>query len=210
MQRLYFVRHGQTEWNAIARMQGQWNSNLSALGRQQANTNAQLLARLDIQSIYASPLDRTRQTTEIIQQHVPVEAAYDPRIMEWDCGHWSGHLYEDVKVQWAEEWAALEADRFYYRGPGCENYPDMIERAQPFVEAVLADPADNIAIVSHGMIGRVMIGIVMAFDEAEMLGVTQPNDVIYRVQASRTDPRQRALDHYAAGAGPTDGVVESW
>ena len=208
MQRLYFVRHGQTQWNAIARMQGQWNSDLSDLGREQASVHGRLLEQLDIQAIYASPLDRTRQTTEIIQQYVPLDASYDHRIMEWDCGHWSGYLYEEVKTQWADEWAALQADRFHYRGPGCENYPDMIERSRPFVEEVLANPAENIAIVSHGMIGRVMIGIIMEYGETEMLGFTQPNDVIYRVRVPRTGDRE--LHHYSAGTGPHEGVVERW
>ena len=46
MKHYYFVRHGQTHWNAIARMQGQWNSDLNDLGRQQADVNGQLLAGL--------------------------------------------------------------------------------------------------------------------------------------------------------------------
>ena len=210
MQHLYFVRHGQTEWNAIERMQGQWNSNLSDLGRDQAAVNGRLLEQLGIQAIYASPLDRTRQTTEIIQQYVPLDAAYDSRIMEWDCGHWSGYLYEEIKTRWADEWEALQADRFNYRGPGCENYPDMIERAQPFIAEVRANPAENIAIVSHGMIGRVMIGIVMGLTEQEMLSFTQPNDVIYRVQAPRDDNDRPEVHHYAAGTGPHAGLVERW
>jgi len=210
LQSLYFVRHGQTEWNAIARMQGQWNSDLSDLGRQQADVHGQLLKQQQIQAIYASPLDRTRQTTQIIQQYVPIEAAYDSRIMEWDCGHWSGYFYEEVQTRWADEWAALQADRFNYRGPACENYPDMIERAQPFVEEVLAHPAESIAIVSHGMIGRVMIGIIMAFSEPEMLGFTQPNDVIYRLQLPGTQGDAPQIHHYAAGSGPHQGVVEAW
>jgi broad specificity phosphatase PhoE len=210
LQRLYFVRHGQTEWNAIARMQGQWNSDLNDLGRRQADTNGQLLGQLDIQAIYASPLDRTRQTTEIIQKYVPLDATYDHRIMEWDCGHWSGYLYEEIKTRWEEEWEALEADRFNYRGPGCENYPDMIERASPFVEEILQDPAENIAIVSHGMIGRVMIGLVMQFTEPEMLGFTQPNDVVYRIDVPRNQLGEPQLNHYSAGAGPHDGVIKNW
>lgn len=210
MQHLYFIRHGQTEWNAIERMQGQWNSNLSDLGRKQADVTGRLLEQLGIQAIYASPLDRTRQTTEIIQQYVPLEATYDSRIMEWDCGHWSGYLYEEIKTRWADEWEALQADRFNYRGPACENYPDMIDRAQPFIDEVLRDPAESIAIVSHGMIGRVMIGIVMAHNEAEMLSFTQPNDVIYRVQVPRDTDGRPDVHHYAAGTGPHEGLVKRW
>ena len=61
MKTLYFVRHGQTEWNAIRRMQGQWNSDLSELGQAQADANGRLLRDLSTQYMVASPLDRTRQ-----------------------------------------------------------------------------------------------------------------------------------------------------
>ena len=60
------------------------------------------------------------------------------------------------------------------------------------------------------MIGRVMIGIIMEYGETEMLGFTQPNDVIYRVQVPRTRPGDRELHHYSAGTGPHEGVVERW
>ena len=62
MQQLYFVRHGETEWNAIRRMQGQLNSNLNARGQAQADDHGKLLAQHDIQAMFVSPLDRTRQT----------------------------------------------------------------------------------------------------------------------------------------------------
>ena len=212
MKQIYFVRHGQTEWNAISRMQGQMDSVLTPLGREQAATHASLLASFDIQAIFSSPLDRARQTAEIIRQRVDTAIQYDARIMEWDCGDWSGYLYEDVKAKWPEEWAALEADRFHYRGPGCENYPDMIERAMPFVQELIRVPADNVAIVSHGMIGRVMIGILMEFSEAEMLDFAHPNDVVYRLRlpVPTQEGRDRELHHYRAAEGPFEGTVERW
>lgn len=157
MKQLYFVRHGQTEWNAIQRMQGQWNSDLSEIGKQQADVNGRLLSTLNIESMFVSPLERTRQTAEIINRHLKLTPNYDERIMEWDCGDWSGELYEDVSVKWADEWRALQADRFNYRGPNCENYPDMFARAIPFLEEMQARDEENIAIVSHGMIGKVMV-----------------------------------------------------
>jgi len=84
LKELYFVRHGQTEWNAIRRMQGQWNSDLNDLGREQADRNGKFLAGLDIEYLVASPLDRTRQTAEIINRHLQLDIEYDDRIMEWD------------------------------------------------------------------------------------------------------------------------------
>ncbi len=203
LKQLYFVRHGQTEWNAIARMQGQWNSNLNDLGRAQAEINGRLLAGAGIQKLYASPLDRTRQTAEIINRQLQVPVEYDDRIKEWDCGDWSGHLYADIRTRWADEWAALQADRFHYRGPNCENYPDMIRRAVPFLDEIKLHPARNIAIVSHGMIGRVMVATLMGYDEARTLSFHQDNDVVLRVTL---DGGAAAVDHYVAGEGPFAGV----
>lgn len=201
MKEIYFVRHGQTEWNAIARMQGQWNSDLSELGREHAKTNASLLEGKGIERLYVSPLDRTRQTAEIINEVLQLPVEFDDRIMEWDCGDWSGYLYAEVQQKWAEEWAAWEADRFNYRGPNCENYPDMFARARPFLDELIAAPEQAVAVVSHGMIGKVMVASLLELGEQETLSIYQPNDVVVHV-ALDSPP---AVSHFVAGSGPFHG-----
>ena len=203
---IYFVRHGQTEWNATARMQGQQDSDLNDVGRRQAEEHGRLLARVGVDALYVSPLNRARQTLTIVQRFVALDARADERIKEWDCGLWSGLLRADVRKRWPSEWAALENDPYYYRGPGCENYPDMIARSKPFVEEVVTSPARRIAVISHGMIGRVMVGTLMGFGESEMLDFKQPNDVVYRVRLPFAGNSPR-LDYYESGDGPIDGVV---
>ncbi len=204
MKELYFIRHGQTEWNAIRRMQGQWNSDLNDTGRAQADVNGRMLATLDIETMFASPLDRTRQTAEIINRHLNVDVTFDERIMEWDCGDWSGNLYAEVKERWPEQWAALQADRFHYRGPNCENYPDMIARSTPFLDGLRDHEASRIAIVSHGMIGRVMVSVLLGHDEQTMLSYTQDNDVVFRVTLEG-DAAQ--VDRFQGGSGPHPGLT---
>lgn len=190
-------------------MQGQADSALDATGRRQAEEHGRLLAALEIETIFASPLARARQTAGIVRRYLDLDVSFDDRIMEWDCGDWSGHLRTDVRQRWPGEWAALEADPYHYRGPRCENYPDMIARTRPFVEELLAHPACRIAVISHGMIGRVMVGQLMGFDESEMLGFRQPNDVVYRVRLPDADgPAEPVLDRFVAGTGPLPGVVE--
>ena len=202
---LWFVRHGETEWNAAQRMQGRWNSDLSDLGREQADAHGQLLADKGIEAIVSSPLDRTRQTTESILRHVSASVSFDDRIVEWDCGDWSGYLYAEVKERWSEEYAALRADPFHYRGPGCENYPDMFERARPFVDDLLTRPERRIVVVSHGMIGKVMLSILLGLEPAETLSVFQPNDVVYRV---RHGPDGHAVHHWQGTVGPVEGLTK--
>ena len=205
MKHLYFVRHGQTEWNAIARMQGQWNSNLNDRGRGHADVNGQLLANLSIDALHVSPLDRTRQTAEIINGYLKLEPVFDERVMEWDCGDWSGEMYAEIRVKWHDEWTALESDRFNYRAPNGENYPDMFERSKPFVEELLNAEQQNIAIVSHGMIGKVMVAYLMGYDPAQTLALHQDNDLVFRVSV---DGEQREIAFFSAGQGPVPGLPE--
>jgi len=184
-------------------MQGRWNSDLNEIGRKQADVNGAFLLSQGIETIVASPLDRTRQTAEIINRHLDLDVTFDDRIMEWDCGDWSGHLYADVKVKWAEQWRALEADRFNYRGPNCENYPDMFERIVPFLNEIKRRPEKNIAIVSHGMIGKVMVAQLLDLLPDETLAMHQPNDVIYRIGLTSESTE---VAHFVGGVGPISGI----
>ena len=203
MKTIYFVRHGQTEWNAIRRMQGQWNSDLNELGRSQAERNGQFLAGLKIDHIVASPLDRTRQTAEIINRHLGLEIQFDERIMEWHCGDWSGEMWDEVPDKWPEEFAAWQADQYNYRGPNCENYPDMIERSKPFLDEINALAAKRIAVVSHGMIGRVMVATLLGMSADEMLSFSQPNDVVFELTREND---QFVTQHFVGGDGPHPGL----
>ncbi len=203
MKQLYFVRHGQTEWNAIRRMQGQWNSDLTELGRQQAKVNGEFLAGHNIQHLVASPLTRTQQTAHIINEHLSLDIHLDDRIKEWDCGDWSGEMWDEVADKWPAEFSAWRADPYQYRGPNCENYPDMIERATPFIDELLQSPHERIAIVSHGMIGRVMISILLEHDKDQMFEYGQANDTVFH--ATQHEGRL-VVQHFVGGDGPFDGL----
>ena len=203
MKELYFIRHGQTEWNAIRRMQGQWNSDLTELGREQADINGRFLATLGIDYLVASPLDRTRQTADIINQHLELDINYDGRIMEWHCGDWSGELWDDVSIKWPKEFAAWQEDQFNYPGPNGENYPDMIKRTSPFLDEVFASQHSRIAIVSHGMIGRVMVSILLGHSPEEMFHFGQSNDTIFHL-TEHTEGF--AIQHFVGGEGPHSGL----
>ena len=201
---IYFVRHGRTEWNAIRRMQGQWNSDLDELGREQADVNGRWLAGLGIEALFASPLDRTRQTAEIITRHLDLPIVFDDRLKEWDCGDWSGWLYAEIEEKWPEDWQAWRADLFDYRPPNAENYPDMIARSAPFLEELRAHDAATIAVVSHGMIGKAMISTLLGLDAQQTLAFHQPNDRVFRIDLE-PDGGARAV-YFDGGEGPFEGL----
>lgn len=203
MKELYFVRHGQTEWNAIRRMQGQWNSDLNDLGRQQAAVNGKFLATCGIEHMVASPLDRTQQTAEIIDSQLNIGYQVDERIKEWHCGDWSGEMWDQMSEKWPKEFAAWQSDQFNYRAPAGENYPDMIARAEPFLSELLATEFNKVAVVSHGMIGRVMIGTLLLMSAEDMFSFSQTNDTIIQLTVADGDCRPQ---HYIGGKGPSGGL----
>jgi probable phosphoglycerate mutase len=93
--RVLLVRHGQSEWNALGRWQGQADPPLSELGRAQARAAAQSLGALD--AIFASDLLRAAETAAIIAEQLGVgPVIIDDDLRERDAGEWSGLTREEI------------------------------------------------------------------------------------------------------------------
>ena len=138
----YLVRHGETEWNVEARMQGRLDSRLTARGREQAVRTGEMLARLGVDHVFASPLGRVRETLALIAPSVPIAPVFDDRLMEWSAGEWAGRRYADLRKESAEEFAAWESDRYTVRSPGGEHFGDLDARAESFFTDVAGVPID--------------------------------------------------------------------
>ena len=200
------MRHGQTDWNAIKRVQGQWNSDLNETGKKQAKKNGEFLENQNIECLFSSPLDRTRQTSDIIKHYISLEPTYDPRIMEWDTGHWSGFMWEEIPKNWPREYEAWKQDPFNFRELGCESYPEMIKRAKPFIKELILLKKDTIAVVSHGIIGKVMIGLLLNHNANEMASYHQANNTIIKVVMSEGNGE---ASHFVGGEGPHAGLPKT-
>lgn len=111
-------------------------------------------------------------------------------------------MYDEIRERWAQDWANWRANPYSFRGPNCENYPDMINRSTPFLAGLREHPADRIAIVSHGMIGRVMVSTMLNHDEATTLSYGQDNDVIFRITLH---DGKTSVDRFIGGEGPEPG-----
>lgn len=198
---LYFIRHGQTEWNAERRMQGQWESDLTALGHEQAKQTAAAVAELGVDAIYASPLRRTRASVKPLCDLTGRPSTFDNRLKEWSAGDWSGNLYTDIVTRWPEEWAAWRNDMWGYRPPNAENFADLKKRGAAFLNDVLATTDSRIAIVSHGFITRAMIAHLLELSPEHALGLETANDSFFCLYQQTSG---WCAERHDAGAGPTD------
>src|SRR5262245_51217555 len=130
---IYFVRHGETDWNAQSRYQGQADVPMNELGRAQARRNGEVLRAL-LPGIarcnyVASPLLRARETMEILRGSMGLEPGVytlDARLKEIHYGHWQGIFAADLPGIDASGIEARARDTFRWRPQGGESYEDLM------------------------------------------------------------------------------------
>jgi broad specificity phosphatase PhoE len=183
---LYFVRHGETDWNAVRRYQGQTDTPLNDRGREQAARNGRELGRIlgggskDFDFV-ASPLTRTADTMRIIRGEMGLEPdafLREQRLMEINFGHWEGQIWDDLPNTDPEEFAARKANPYRWRPRNGESYEDLGKRVESWIAAL---ERDTVA-VSHGGVSRVVRGHILGLDWDEIHALDVPQDRILRLR----------------------------
>lgn len=165
--RLFFLRHGETDWNAEGRLQGQKDVALNALGREQAARAGRTLKKLlsaqgldpHALSFQASPLSRTLETMALAQVELGLcreGAALDGRLKEFTFGGWEGKTWPEVCREDPEGAAARDRDKWHFRPPGGESYADLAARLRPW----LAEQQAPAVVVSHGGVARALMHMI--------------------------------------------------
>jgi probable phosphoglycerate mutase len=144
MTRVLLVRHGQSEWNATGRWQGQADPPLSDLGRRQAREAARAIGAVD--AVWSSDLQRAAETAAIISADIGVgPVVLDPDLRERDAGEYSGL----TRAQIEERFPGYLAD--HRRPPGWEPDEHLLARALRVVHEMAATvPGGDVLAVTHG------------------------------------------------------------
>jgi probable phosphoglycerate mutase len=160
---LYFVRHGETDWNAEARLQGQQDVPLNEFGRVQAEEAAARLRALvphygELDYV-ASPLSRVRETMERLRADLGLDPAsyrIDERLLELSFGSWEGLTWKELRRRDPPVAAQRQRDKWGLVPPGGESYAMLAERVAP----VLTELTRDAVIVSHGGVARVLLALL--------------------------------------------------
>ena len=204
MKQIFVIRHGQTEWNLARRMQGRLDSPLTHAGMEQAHSHGEVLKKLTpIEAMYVSPSGRTRETAYIINSYVRAPVEFDEALLERDVGLWSGLTVDELEEAFPQAWRSRLDDPFNHRPPEGESLADMSQRCAEFLEAMLAGPAMNVALVTHQVMSRVILGQLLALSEEDTVQVIHPNEAFYRVSVDEI----RSVSYFLDGQGPFDGLL---
>ncbi|MGV6874015.1 histidine phosphatase family protein [Pseudochelatococcus sp. B33] len=157
---VYFIRHGETDWNAEARLQGERDVPLNAIGRKQATEVGHHIRRLrsdfDALDYVSSPLTRTRQTMELLRGTLGLpgeDVRFDERLREIAFGAWEGKTWPEIRASDAALVRERDADRWNFIPPAGESYAGAATRVKQFLDTLERDAV----IVAHGGIARVML-----------------------------------------------------
>ena len=175
---IYYIRHGETAWNAEGRLQGAQDVPLNDLGRKQAAHAGNILAGLfardgrDKSSLafVASPLIRARATMELVRGELKLPLAgygLDDRLREIGYGQWEGSTLPETQVADPDLFARRQAEKWTVSPPGGESYVAVQARMQDWYAALATDTVA----VAHGGTARalmVALGIETPLSAADL------------------------------------------
>ncbi|TQN60050.1 histidine phosphatase family protein [Agrobacterium tumefaciens] len=184
---IYLVRHGQTEFNAVQRWQGQVDSPLTELGRQQAARVGHRLAamtRTDEVHIFSSPLGRARQTCEIIAGEIKIidGITLDPGLMEVGMGAWDSMTDYEIDYEYPGMRNGLDRYEWFFHAPGGETFEKMTSRVARSLETIQQRQARDAIIICHGITSRLLRGAYANLPKEEALRLDVPQDAFFHLK----------------------------
>ena len=164
MPTIYYIRHGETEWNAKGRLQGTRDIPLNELGRKQAAGAGAILANLFARdrrseqalAFVASPLGRARSTMELVRGSLrlpPGDYAIDDRLREIGYGDWEGSTLAQMQALDPDLFARRQAEKWTVSPPGGESYVAVQARVSDWYRQLTADTVA----VAHGGTARALM-----------------------------------------------------
>lgn len=180
---IYYIRHGETDWNAEMRFQGRQEIPLNDKGRAQAKRNGDALNEVlttptDFDFV-CSPMLRTRETMEIILNCLNLNTdAYriDDRLVEMSYGDLEGVTIFDLKANHRDIHLERKADRWHFCPPGGESLAMTLDRVAPVLDEI-SKPS---IIVAHGAVGRGVRKHLLGLSEKDAAWYTFPQDKVFK------------------------------
>jgi len=151
--RLIIIRHGETEWNRDKRMQGTTDTQLSDVGRAQAQALGRRLAGRGFSALYSSDLARARETARAIAEHAGREILEERRLQERRFGIFEGLTAAEIVARYPQEHARFASRDPDYEVPGGESARAFTQRCLGCLAEIAGRHAGGeVVVVTHGLV----------------------------------------------------------
>ncbi|MBE4148283.1 histidine phosphatase family protein [Vibrio parahaemolyticus] len=184
--RIFVLRHGETEFNADKKLQGHCNSSLTSKGSDQARrvgtTLKQYVENRPFR-VYSSTLGRALQTSQIVCEELNYSYENlnkEPRLKEFSLGEWEQRTIPSLEQEIPN---LLAQNDWYLQAPNCETYESVRERLSSWLSDVTHD--EDIVVVSHGLTGIVLRGLLLGMDYTQVWQQDLPQDAFFIIEDGR-------------------------
>ncbi|ELA8063145.1 histidine phosphatase family protein [Vibrio parahaemolyticus] len=184
--RIFVLRHGETEFNADKKLQGHCNSSLTSKGSDQARrvgtTLKQYVENRPFR-VYSSTLGRALQTSQIVCEELNYSYENlnkEPRLKEFSLGEWEQRTIPSLVKETPN---LLAQNDWYLQAPNCETYESVRERLSSWLSDVAHD--EDIVVVSHGLTGIVLRGLLLGMDYTQVWQQDLPQDAFFIIEDGR-------------------------
>lgn len=162
--RVVLLRHGQTDWNAVHRIQGQLDSELDDTGQRQAAEVAPIIARMRPAALWSSDSARARQTAAYVAKETGLDPTYDARLREYHLGERQGITHAEYAELAPDEFARFQLGDFDVV-PGGERAAQVSARVAAAVHELLSTiaPGQLAVLVSHGAAIRDTVPVLLGW-----------------------------------------------
>lgn len=152
--KLFFIRHGQTDWNVSKKIQGSSNTELNSNGIIQAEKLGKELleGNYNISKIYSSPQKRALETAKILSKITNISYESSEGLKEISFGQWEGLTWNEVKEHYKCEYDEWYINRRYTTPPKGETYHNMLSRVLSTLNDIVKNNSGNVAIVTHSAV----------------------------------------------------------
>jgi broad specificity phosphatase PhoE len=163
---------------------------LTERGLEQASRHAVTLQASRIDAIFVSPSGRAVSTARVIGDALGLRPEVVDELAELDHGGFSGLVDEQIDARFPGERQRRAADKYDWRFPGGESYADADMRASRALGLLSRRPARRPLIVSHEMIGRMLLRHLLGIDPHAALERSHPHDVVYEIDPASHECRK--------------------
>lgn len=188
--KLYFIRHGQTDWNIEGKIQGSTDTELNSTGIRQAKEMSRkvLEAQTPISKIYSSRQKRALQTAQILSDAIHVEYEITDGLEEVNLGAWEGLTWEEVSIRYPAEYEVWYHNRRYTKAPQGESYQDMLDHVLAALHRIIKENARDVAIVTHSAVIMCLQCLITDTPFEQLLKFTTGNTHIIEIDSSYLMP----------------------
>jgi broad specificity phosphatase PhoE len=192
--RVLLVRHGATVLTAEDRFAGSSNPALSDEGREQAGRLSARLREVPIAAVYASPLQRARDTAALIAAPHSLSVELLPELREIDHGRWEGLTRQEVCDRFPEEVDGWERDPYTFAPSGGETGLSVAARALPaLLTLVRTHPDRTVLAVSHKATIRLLLSALLGFDPRRYRDVLEQSPAALNILDFQDSSRARLV-----------------